>query len=89
MVALIFLVKKKDLKMNTLYSQVILCAEDYINAQDVEPKSKVTLRYKLLLKLVAEYNETCHSCNNRAPLVFDGEPCEAFSLTHGKLIGRW
>ena len=75
--------------MNTLYSQVIMSAEDYINAQDVEPKSKVMLRYKLLIKLIAEYNATCYACNNSAPLIFDGEPCEAFSLTHGKLIGRW
>ena len=75
--------------MITFYSQIIMCAEDYINAQDVEPKSKVILRYKLLLKLVAEYNATCHACNNRAPFIFDGEPCEAFSLTHGKLVGRW
>ena len=58
--------------MNTLYSQVIMSAEDYINAQDVEPKSKVTLRYKLLIKLIAEYNATCYACNNSAPLIFDG-----------------
>lgn len=75
--------------MTILYSQVIMCAEDYINAQDVEPKAKVILRYNLLMKLIVEYNETCHACNNSAPLVFNGEPCEAFSLTHGKLIGRW
>jgi len=82
------ILKTRIEKMTILYKQVMLAANDYCEAQDVKSDYVVLCRYKLLLKLIEEYNATCHACNNSAPLIFDGEVGEAFSLTHGKLVGR-